>query len=121
MRILSIVVGVALALGLVAALEVHLARPAEAHATYVHLHGGADEGWVTTHHDTLIACNNTNNGRWFGVEGREPRGDKALVRDRESGPSCPFKDPRSLGEIRRIRWVEGGGGEPTRRGEWHRT
>lgn len=87
---------------------------AEAHRTQVTLHNSNDAGLVSASHHRLTACDGTNNGHRFALQGEKRGGGVATVFDFGSSSQC--HSTHFGAEIARIRWACHG-----EVGEWKRT
>lgn len=97
-----------------------LAPEAEGHARYVYLHNHNDSGWVTSGHNRLVACDGTDNGDTFGVQGKTRSGNMRTLWDDGPGQSCNISRGGGIGDFPEIRWIEQVGGH-VRHGEWRGT
>lgn len=96
------------------------APQAEGHARYVYLHNHNDSAWVTTSHAKLVACDGTDNGKTFGVQGRTRSGTVRTLWDDGPGQSCNIYPGGGVGDFHQIRWIEDVGNR-ARAGEWRKT
>ncbi len=84
---------------------IFLAATADAHENWVTVHNGNDAGTVASGHDTLVACDGTNNGHSFAVQGRTASGKIRTQFDPGASSACTSWNPGDVGDFVKLRWA----------------